>query len=202
VLALRAPGQESSVFGDSPDPDFYERTEAEEAHARAELQHMIDPESPPPGTLLAPPPDPEELAAYTRAISPAPRGPRAKYPSTARMAARELARIRARSKEAKGDDAPPAKKRKAKRGKTRKEILSQLEEATAHLTKQRLKEIILEEIGDYSREEVNKIINAPRDRSGSPSLREPWDGIEENAERLDILSNQIGKIAQALGVEL
>ena len=70
------------------------------------------------------------------------------------------------------------------------------------LTKQRLREIILEEIGGYSREEVNKIINAPGDRSGSPSLREPWDGIEENAERLDILSNQIGQLARALGVEL
>ena len=70
------------------------------------------------------------------------------------------------------------------------------------LTKQRLKEIILEEISDYSREDVNRIINAPRSRSGEPSLREPWDGIEENAERLDILSNQIGQIARALGVEL
>lgn len=71
------------------------------------------------------------------------------------------------------------------------------------LSKNRLKEIILEELREaYSREEVNKIINAPRDRSGAPSLREPWDGIEENAERLDILSNQIGQIARALGVEL
>jgi hypothetical protein len=70
------------------------------------------------------------------------------------------------------------------------------------LTKQRLKEIILEEISDYSREDVNRIINAPRSRSGEPSLREPWDGIEENAERLDILSNQLGKIARALDIEL
>ena len=70
------------------------------------------------------------------------------------------------------------------------------------LTKQRLKEIILEEIGGYSREEVNKIINAPRSRSGEPSLREPWTGIEENAERQDILSNQLGKIARALDIEL
>ena len=64
------------------------------------------------------------------------------------------------------------------------------------LSKQRLREIILEEIGGYSREEVNKIINTPprSGREGAPKgeLREPWDGIEENAERLDILSNQIG----------
>ena len=64
------------------------------------------------------------------------------------------------------------------------------------LTKQRLREIILEEIGGYSREEVNKIINTPPRSGGEAAakgeLREPWDGIEENAERLDILSNQIG----------
>ena len=70
------------------------------------------------------------------------------------------------------------------------------------LTKQKLREIILEEIGGYSREEISKIINAPQSRSGEPNLREPWEGIEENAARLDILSNQIGALAQALGVEL
>ncbi len=70
------------------------------------------------------------------------------------------------------------------------------------LSKQRLKEIILEEISDYSREDIKRIINAPRSRSGEPRLREPWDGIEENAERLDILSNQLGKIARALDIEL
>tara|TARA_Y100000034_G_scaffold31389_1_gene38413 strand:+ start:447 stop:668 length:222 start_codon:yes stop_codon:yes gene_type:complete len=70
------------------------------------------------------------------------------------------------------------------------------------LTKQRLREIIKEELGEvYSREEVNRIINAPQDPAADRALREPWDGIEENAERLDILSNQIGKIAMALGVE-
>jgi hypothetical protein len=71
------------------------------------------------------------------------------------------------------------------------------------LTKQRLREIIKEELGEaYSREEVNRIINAPQGGSEEPSLREPWDGIEENAVRLDILSNQIGQIAKALGVDL
>jgi hypothetical protein len=70
------------------------------------------------------------------------------------------------------------------------------------LTKQRLREIILEEIGGYSREDVNNIINAPPDASQEQTLREPWDGIEENAGRLDVLSNQIGKLARALGVEL
>ena len=71
------------------------------------------------------------------------------------------------------------------------------------LTKQRLREIIKEELGEvYSREEVNRIINAPREPAAAPALREPWTGIEENAERLDILSNQIGKLALALGVEL
>jgi len=69
------------------------------------------------------------------------------------------------------------------------------------LTKQRLGEIIKEELDEvYSREEVNKIINVPREPAAAP--REPWAGIEENAERLDILSNQIGKLAAALGVEL
>ena len=71
------------------------------------------------------------------------------------------------------------------------------------LSKQRLKEIILEELREaYSREEVSGIINAPGGSEAPPALREPWDGIEENAERLDILSNQIGQIARALGVEL
>jgi len=71
------------------------------------------------------------------------------------------------------------------------------------LSKNRLKELILEELHEvYSREEVNKIINAPQGRAGELSLREPWDGIEENAERLDILSNQLGKIARALDIEL
>jgi len=72
------------------------------------------------------------------------------------------------------------------------------------ITKQRLKEIIKEELREaFSREEVNRIINAPRTApESSPKLREPWQGIEENAERLDILSNQIGALAQALGVEL
>jgi len=70
------------------------------------------------------------------------------------------------------------------------------------LTKQRLKEIIKEELDEaYTRAEVNRIINAPREPAAAPALREPWDGIEENAERLDALSNQIGKIAMALGVE-
>jgi hypothetical protein len=71
------------------------------------------------------------------------------------------------------------------------------------LSKHRLKEIILEELREaYSREDVSSIINAPA-ASGTPqTLREPWDGIEENAGRLDILSNQIGQIARALGVEL
>ena len=71
------------------------------------------------------------------------------------------------------------------------------------LTKQKLKEMIKEELREaYSREEVRGIINAPRSSEGSPTLREPWEGIEENAERLDILSNQIGQIARALDVEL
>ena len=71
------------------------------------------------------------------------------------------------------------------------------------LTKQRLKEIIKEELGEaYSHEEVNRIINAPQDPAAAPSSREPWDAIEENAGRLDALSNQVGKIASALGVEL
>ena len=73
------------------------------------------------------------------------------------------------------------------------------------LTRQRLKEIIKEELGEaYSREEVNRIINAPAPSDATPDggTREPWDGIEENAERLDILSNQIGKIAQALSIEV
>jgi len=71
------------------------------------------------------------------------------------------------------------------------------------LTKQRLREIIKEELGEaYSREEVNRMINAPRASAPKPALREPWEGIEENAERLDILSNQIGQLAKALGVDL
>tara|TARA_R110000824_G_scaffold277260_1_gene465534 strand:+ start:471 stop:692 length:222 start_codon:yes stop_codon:yes gene_type:complete len=71
------------------------------------------------------------------------------------------------------------------------------------LTKQRLKEIIKEELGEaYSREDVSSIINAPQNPAVAPASREPWDGIEENAERLDALSNQVGKIASALGVEL
>tara|TARA_Y100000310_G_scaffold298795_1_gene333067 strand:- start:134 stop:355 length:222 start_codon:yes stop_codon:yes gene_type:complete len=71
------------------------------------------------------------------------------------------------------------------------------------LSKQRLKEIILEELREaYSREDVSSIINAPQSSAAAPSLREPWDGIEENAERLDILSNQLGKIARALDIEL
>ena len=71
------------------------------------------------------------------------------------------------------------------------------------LSKHRLKEIIFEELREaYSREEVSGIINRPPSSDPSPALREPWDGIEENAERLDILSNQIGQIARALGVEL
>ena len=74
------------------------------------------------------------------------------------------------------------------------------------LTKQRLREIILEEIGGYSREEVNRIINPPHrgdlEAATKGELREPWDGIEENAGRLDVLSNQIGQLARALGVEL
>ena len=60
------------------------------------------------------------------------------------------------------------------------------------LTKQRLKEIIKEELGR----------DPELERVGTGELREPWEGIEENAERLDILSNQIGKLAAALGVEL
>ena len=69
------------------------------------------------------------------------------------------------------------------------------------LTTQRLKEIIKEELNEiYSREEVSKIINAPGEPAAA--VREPWAGIEENAERLDLLSNQIGKLAAALGVEL
>jgi hypothetical protein len=71
------------------------------------------------------------------------------------------------------------------------------------LSKHRLKEIILEELREaYSREDVSSIINAPQSSAAAPNLREPWDGIEENAGRLDILSNQIGQIARALGVEL
>jgi hypothetical protein len=46
------------------------------------------------------------------------------------------------------------------------------------------------------------MINAPRASAPKPALREPWEGIEENAERLDILSNQIGQLAKALGVDL
>ena len=89
------------------------------------------------------------------------------------------------------------------------------------ITKQRLREIIKEEFGEaYSLEEWTKEqvkgIMADRDPgpersaffagasddSGDGSPREPWEGIEENAERLDILSNQIGALARALGVEL
>ena len=73
------------------------------------------------------------------------------------------------------------------------------------LTKQRLREMIKEELKEaFPREEVNKIINAPSGAASPPTtqLREPWEGIEENAERLDILSNQIGALARALGVEL
>ena len=89
------------------------------------------------------------------------------------------------------------------------------------LTKQRLREIILEEIGgaysleEWTKEQVNAIVadrdpgpersaffGGTPDDPGQVPLREPWDGIEENAERLDILSNQIGQIARALGVEL
>jgi|TARA_R110002051_G_scaffold56461_1_gene105029 hypothetical protein len=71
------------------------------------------------------------------------------------------------------------------------------------LSKHRLKEIILEELREaYSREDVNSIINAPGSSETPGTLREPWDGIEENAGRLDILSKQIGQIAMALGVEL
>ena len=70
------------------------------------------------------------------------------------------------------------------------------------LSKDRLREIILEELREaYSREDVSSIINAPQSSAAAPNQREPWDGIEENAERLDILSNQIGQIARALGVE-
>jgi hypothetical protein len=60
------------------------------------------------------------------------------------------------------------------------------------LTKQRLREIIKEELGR----------DPELEHAAAGELREPWDGIEENAERLDILSNQIGKLAAALGVEL
>tara|TARA_R110000824_G_scaffold127568_4_gene287856 strand:+ start:2516 stop:2743 length:228 start_codon:yes stop_codon:yes gene_type:complete len=73
------------------------------------------------------------------------------------------------------------------------------------LSKQRLRQIIKEELGEvYSREEVKQIMNAPSGAASPPTtqLREPWEGIEENAERLDILSNQIGALARALGVEL
>jgi len=71
------------------------------------------------------------------------------------------------------------------------------------LSKQKLREIIKEELCEiYSREEVSSIVNAPRRSAGAPSLREPWEGIEENAARLDTLSNQIGQIARALGVDL
>ena len=60
------------------------------------------------------------------------------------------------------------------------------------LTKQRLKEIIKEELGR----------DPELERVGTGELREPWLGIEENAERLDILSNQINKLARALNIEL
>jgi len=83
------------------------------------------------------------------------------------------------------------------------------------LSRKRLKEIIQESLEEWTKEQVNAVL-ADRDPgpeqseffAGRPdispeqSLREPWDGIEENAERLDILSNQLGKIARALDIEL
>jgi hypothetical protein len=60
------------------------------------------------------------------------------------------------------------------------------------ITKQRLKEIIKEELGR----------DPELERAAAGELREPWLGIEENAERLDILSNQISKLARALNMEL
>jgi len=83
------------------------------------------------------------------------------------------------------------------------------------ISRQRLKEIIQESLEEWTKEQVAAVL---ADRGPGPeqseffakrpdappeqSLREPWDGIEENAERLDTLSNQIGQLARALGVEL
>ena len=73
------------------------------------------------------------------------------------------------------------------------------------ISRERLKEIIQESLEEWTKAQVKTILAdegpgpeqseffAGRpDASPEQSLREPWDGIEENAERLDILSNQVG----------
>jgi len=85
------------------------------------------------------------------------------------------------------------------------------------LTKQRLREIIKEELAIANLPEAKYEKGSPEyaaalgrfqqvfggsQKAPPKQTREPWDGIEENAERLDILSNQIGQLAKALGVDL
>ena len=91
------------------------------------------------------------------------------------------------------------------------------------ITKQKLKEIIKEELTNLvapglgkdmrfttvegAREDMMMPAISMADMEAAmatdaPGQREPWEGIEENAERLDILSNHIAKLAAAAGIDL